>query len=65
MTWDEHDTDPIQVAVEQYLYWRGKGYRLEEMMEAINGEGSHGKPESMTGDEMIYWLARVWDGELV
>lgn len=57
--------DPIHVAVEQYLYWRGEGMNLYEMVGAVNGKArEHGKPEEMTGDAVVYWLAGIWDGEL-
>lgn len=57
--------DPIQIAVEQYLYWRGEGLSVQEMVGAVNGKArEHGKPDEMTGDGVVFWLARIWDGEL-
>lgn len=57
--------DSIQIAVEQYLYWRGKGLSVRGMWRAVNGTGcEYGKPEEWTGDGIVFWLATVWDGEL-
>ncbi len=60
MTWTDYEHDPFQVAAEQYIWWRNSGFKIWEMVEAIGG--NHGKPKSMTGDDMVYWLAQIWDG---
>lgn len=71
MTWTDYDRDPLQVAAEQYLWWRNSGFTLWEMEDAINQsggkkpfDGKYGKPESMCGDDMVYWLASIWDTKL-
>ena len=49
----------IEVAVEQYVYWRDvENLTIYEMIQAIgNGAG----PEDTSGDSIIYWLAQIWD----
>ena len=57
------EDERISVAVEQYLFWRSEGYTIYEMIHAVNGSvNNYGMPEELNGDEMIYWLAGIWDG---
>ena len=65
MTWTARDEDPIQVATEQYLYWREQGHSILKMINIINGTGNkYGRPADRNGDETIFWLARIWDSKL-
>ena len=52
----------IEVAVEQYTYWRDvEKMTIYEMIHAIgNGSG----PENISGDGIIYWLAQIWDSQI-
>lgn len=61
MTWQEHDTDPLQVAAEQYRWWREKGFTITDMMQALGKSNG----ELRTGDDVIPWLAEIWDSEVL
>lgn len=65
MTWQEHNTDPIQVAAEHYLFCREQGLSLTEIITVFGQHGSDNElPAFPTGDDVIYWLAQIWDGRL-
>lgn len=50
--------EAIEVAIEQYCYWKYVGLTLREMVVCTGRQWQPGN----TGDEVIIELARAWDG---
>tara|TARA_Y100000310_G_scaffold300244_1_gene335769 strand:- start:415 stop:597 length:183 start_codon:yes stop_codon:yes gene_type:complete len=51
------DNVAIDVAVEQYQWWRGQRWTLREMVDATQQSWHVG----MTGDDVVIELATAWD----
>jgi hypothetical protein len=54
------DNVAIEVAVEQYRWWRAQRWTLREMIVAA-GRSWHA---GMTGDDVVFELAAAWDALL-
>lgn len=58
-----YNVTSLEIALEQYHYWRSEGLLLKDMIEAVNGIcEKHGVPQHIDGVNVVYWLAAVWDG---
>ena len=65
----EPEVDSIKVAVEFLDYKRGEGFSLGQIVawvEAGCRENNWpvGRPDAMTPDDVVYWLAMIWTGYL-
>lgn len=61
--------EAISLTIEALEYMRADGASLKDIVEPVKQEAEKqgwqvGEPESMSPDDVIYWLAMIWTGYL-